>query len=338
MTINPEFAPDFANFTDGFGTLPGVLDAAPVTRPMSSVAYDDWLVYTLAEDSSPQKHTAGALLNRFIRLQGRSASEIAAFAKREGVLELCEEHGVPRHHGYTRKSIRRPGSGACPLSHEEELGGYLTAREPLELWRRYSRRAGGLIYISALLAIGESVPGQLWQDSALAEIDYASPAAKGAEIQQQLIASAINRWCSLGRLRIRIEWNDGAPETRFWSPGLFGRVGLALVQAVGRTGGLAHCSHCNLLYLPSRKPPNAFCCSAVMSWSRNTTAEYSRKARWISARTASPSGSRVAGTARNCLRGRDGPTLKRARLRRESVSCRVASIANPLEGSRARDG
>jgi len=234
------------------------------------------------------------LLEQFVDLTQEDAPApraIEAYARRWGVLEICE-HALPRTHNPRRQpSIPRlaedPGAagwqpwqdGCYPLGYvpfgvatpKGRTSPHYECWEPLRSWARVSRRARALLNIAARLHGGARGPVEDWHLLLGGDetIESWSSRRKQTELsddhirryygsrlneERSRLSGQLNDWLELGNVRPVLTWAQQGPELRTWIHGLFGAIALQLVLAVARTEALAICSHCARSYLPKRKP------------------------------------------------------------------------------------
>lgn len=194
---------------------------------------------------------------QFIDLRAGTDADILKYAKRWGVLELCEKHRLPTTHMFP-----------C-----QPLG---TAGEYLDEWRAYAKIAAAILEISQRLDDGKLGALQDWK--ALRETNWfsleldwmktgyrwtASRRLHAETEEKMLIAHFINQWLALGNVRPRAEWfnaNKGLT-VRLGIRGLFGALAVQLLEIAGRYV-LAACSECRKFYYPRRRPKasqNRYC-------------------------------------------------------------------------------
>lgn len=85
-----------------------------------------------------------SLLEKFLMLHDRPTSDILAFAKRWGVLEICK-HGLP-----------------CTHSNCHPLEDRLSYWEPIQAWRSFSVQARAVLEIAASLRKGQPASMASW--------------------------------------------------------------------------------------------------------------------------------------------------------------------------------
>lgn len=232
------------------GFLPEPLNPDPVPAPDDASIDGEDLHYRYPIDSDGPLATVGpGLLETFAGLHSQSTLEaIPEFALKHGVLELCE-HGTPRQHTAVRTSTRKRGFQGCPPLGSRTKGGHRYAFEPLARWMIYSRRAEALLRITSDLTMGGATSAQHWEWLGLSEFASAAPRE-----QREAVATVVGRWLALGHARPRLSWGDAGPLIQMRSPGVFGRIGLSLLQSIAGAGSFAICSSCGRAYAPARRP------------------------------------------------------------------------------------
>jgi hypothetical protein len=234
------------------------------------------------------------LLESFWCLRNASPAEILQFARKHGVLELCEEHGVPASHSHpncewmlasTDGSVPwAPGAWAC---------------EPLAIWRRFATQAYALAKVASRVLIGQLGLPEDWDDvdfrmaddrvwlspHAYAEVlspANSTPVFRGARedlllepegraipifdaagnewdpltLEKHVIKWRIAWWFRIGNVGPIFTWrNDEKPAIEFGGDGLFGAIALQIALALGQSAGLAICDHCHEFYRPPHRRP-----------------------------------------------------------------------------------
>lgn len=186
------------------------------------------------------------MLTAFMGLGDKPAEAVLGFAKKYGVLGLCE-HDVPAS-----------GHGDCVAR------GWRTPQcwEPVEVWHMFAREALALTRIAGRLLQGQTGRAEDWQ------VVYGRTKRNGERIpwwQQHLdvervkVAMVANEWLSLGRVRPVVDWRHShkKPSVRLGGHGLFGALALQLALAVGQSPGFAICVHCRQEYPPTARRPKA---------------------------------------------------------------------------------
>jgi hypothetical protein len=196
------------------------------------------------------------MLRRFVGLADAPPTKVVAFARTWGPLGICE-HGLPSSHSIDCEPVGWNGRGGW---------------EPVEIWRRYARRARALLLVSDRLRTGS--PGDIEELRPLARDLAAVLLAAGRfgggtrtrvcpPDWWTLVNSVVNRWLVEGDVRPRLlmSGNDARPRLaltptwRFPVPefSLFGVLGMQLAFAASGEKGLAFCSACGGGFEPGRQ-------------------------------------------------------------------------------------
>jgi len=228
------------------------------------------------------------MLEKFAQLGASghdSGQAVLTYARKWGLLDLCQHH-LPIDHedlqvpislavtGMTRINVVLPGQ--CRSF--SVLGG-----EPVSTWLYWSRQAAAILAILSRLREREwaraadwSTLGQegLWMEGAPEGFDMfrrhaelcTNSLVKGygmedgstaesekarREFEQSVASGAIATWLRLAGAAYELRWpSDGAPLVGFRVNGLFGALGLQLLQAAADSTGFAICAGCpNLIAL-----------------------------------------------------------------------------------------
>jgi hypothetical protein len=186
-------------------------------------------------------------LSRFIELHEATAEEILAYARDWGVIGFCA-HGLPASHNHYPFGV---SNGVPPC---EPLSSWGRLRDPLNLWREYSRRAKGLWQVGIKLDQGRQILASDWEIAGDGLAERAKLLGARATIAEQL-----SDWMVFGQVRPVFAWNR---ERKDWEisigaqtfPNLFGLLAIRLMLAVSDKDGFAICTICNGWYMPNRRP------------------------------------------------------------------------------------
>jgi hypothetical protein len=215
------------------------------------------------------------LLWEFVKLADSSDETIETFARKWGPLGLCEKHHAALCHDAiydqpeSKPALRQMPdlffAPICPPSIERK-GVY---SEPIEHWRRYSRRAGALVRVAGHVRLGQTAAPTDWQ---------ILTGSDGPENPFVRLGGAFNLWAWLSDLRptVAVHPRTGTLQLCLVSHsanflpdlqgrlghavgfrgGLFGALATHLLLATTGGAGLAFCSNpdCRTLYRPSRIP------------------------------------------------------------------------------------
>lgn len=223
---------------------------------------------------------APGLFEDFPALADAPAERVLRYAKRWGVLQLCD-HGFPEGHAnhYWPSRPARTAWGQRPTDAEvpRDFKRYGVPYDRLVCicrgseedqpwcdiadWRTWARRAQATLTIAAALH-GDRLPkadewltalepGKVWGH----KVDL----PKSPREARDELTSLVNYWLTLGRVASRLEAKDTRLALLIWSNGLFGHLAVQLsLAACGH--GLALCSSCGRGYAPSRRPRNGERC------------------------------------------------------------------------------
>ncbi len=207
-------------------------------------------------------------LDGFIKLADGSDDDILSFARRRGVLDLCQ-HGLAvgqpdiRYWMFDHRGIEQ--CSPHPWPEGAPVGVPETGKEHVDFWRAWSRRARALLHIAGALhcrRAGENVDWQALAEPLPGEGDWGySPwflpsAGKSADRDAPLLQELIYQWVATGQVAPRLTSNsDGDFVVRFACGRygrLFGVIGFQLMLRAAKTGSLAVCCACGVLYKPTR--------------------------------------------------------------------------------------
>lgn len=166
------------------------------------------------------------LLGNFIRLHDADDDRILKFARKWGMLYLCE-HGLPARH---------TGDVCLPLGKWIGLNG--RNHEPIEGWRIYSRKAHELLNEAA----------KLYEEIRNRNIDHDLLNRQGR------VAKDIQLWLDQAGTNVEFFWAENKQRVKLGTHSLFGALSVQLMALVSKTRGLAICSNCGEIYIPSRSP------------------------------------------------------------------------------------
>lgn len=261
------------------------------------------LKWERGSDTHVAEPTTG-LLGGFARLSRQSDEEIAAFARRMGVLFWKSDD---RGHGSwcAACTVARGGSLGADLPHAFLEHG----AEPVDAWRRIAADIRGCLVIAARFAKEEKVSPDEWAlfgnlvgvrslglDGALDDaVSVRAPSNQEAMIDSSgalgyigvmgapsfVVMHLVN--VMLARTVTRLVLHpDGTRALQIEPSGLLGEIGLQLARAVVNTTAFAVCSGCGEMFAPSRKPragERAWCeqCRAARQPQRAAQRDYARR-------------------------------------------------------------
>jgi hypothetical protein len=215
--------------------------------------------------STPEKardliRPSANLLTAFIELADADPDRILAYARRHGVLEICE-HGLPRSHKPGPHVSGAPaGLFTCdPLGwHDrfEQPAAWWFGYEPLDAWRFWSRQARTVVNIAAELHLDRVGRPEDWKI-----VFERSPAPRNAPwwkqdvaVDRGQLARVVQEWLDIADVRPRAEWPQSGPSLRLFGRGLFGALSIQLLLSAWKTTAIAVCSSCGSAYAPVRRP------------------------------------------------------------------------------------
>ena len=230
--------------------------------------------------ASPESHVrrpGPRVLLDFLALADGSGEHVRAYARKWGVLGICNEHGLPFSHRWQQpkdvmtataeaagialwsfgEDPNSPGPSAprCRLlgSHGHESMPNADAWEPLAAWRHFAGEARALLEVTDRLKDGKRSDLSVWQQ--IAELRYTQkvPRATDARI---CISRAVNRWLAWGDVRPSLTWPVGhkAVTVTLVGSALFSVLAMQLAYAIIGRGGFAFCSGCGMPYETPRRP------------------------------------------------------------------------------------
>jgi len=225
------------------------------------------LVWLRSDSTPPLGHMASqhpAMLREFVRLSNAPASKIVEYARKWGVLGVCEQHGLPGNHsdwrGAFASTCSAPTLAGESLGSNDPLAWHESpeqfAWEPLAEWRLFARKAQAMIAIGSSLHHGGPVDERYWHDlHAPYPKEVVPPPPSSALMTQIDLSGRVTQWLRMAGISPEYIWLYGeGPKLRFQPHGLFGALGLALGTALAQKYGTAICSYCHTQYFPSRQP------------------------------------------------------------------------------------
>jgi hypothetical protein len=196
---------------------------------------------------SERVSAAPGMLEQFVALSDASAEQIAAYARRWGVLGLCEPHHRPMT-GLTGPFHAKSRSHA-------NCGSMSVNREPITAWRRLAKPMRSVM----LLAAAGDDPDELrrpenWRGLGRRHLDAlrAEPALAARDVRI-FVRTIVGRLLVAADVRITLDHWGGAG-LAIGGYGVLGALALELAIVVTGTRGFAMCSSCGRPYVPSRRP------------------------------------------------------------------------------------
>ena len=187
------------------------------------------------------------LLQHFVELAEAPDQKILLYARRWGVLEICE-HGLPAcHHDLDNAYCVPQGAGDSHFW------------ESISAWRTYATLFRSLLNIAARLSSGR--PGHPFDwDLVIAIQRFGDHFHKGGVAFDHLkLEIAMNVLLAQSGVRPLVRLTKGNWQVQFAGGhmigcGLFGAIVCQLMLAVTRTEGIEICSACGNAYFPARRP------------------------------------------------------------------------------------
>lgn len=200
----------------------------------------------------------GDLVESFTRLRGGEPQDYLRFAKRWGVLGLCE-HDLPYMHNWPTP----PDGGCSPRECLRKLPATLTGKtkteerfyhwEPLEIWRQLVSKTNAWLNLAAAYHLGKRGLKEDWRVFGCKSV----PAPKKRAIRLMNWIDAQLRRSSV--YPTVVERPDRGFSVEYCPLGNFnvgGALALQLLLALCRTDGLSHCDGCGNTYVVTGRRPN----------------------------------------------------------------------------------
>jgi hypothetical protein len=236
-------------------------------------------------------------LNDFIALADAPDEQIAAYARKWGVLGVCS-HGCARTHPPHLGATGMLSGHCTPLGWEHcapPERAFTRAHEPLQYWRCLARQARGMLQLASALHRGVASHPDIWDDLQLGPEQTSMGRSESTGWPNFFLTALVNQWLVNGDVRPHFAWNlDGAGPAvtlgvsplpisddflealahlmpDYQGTSLFGALAVQLLLACSRAEGLAICSSCGTPYVPPRRPSasrHRFCtkCGVRASW------------------------------------------------------------------------
>jgi hypothetical protein len=283
------------------------LDGEGLARPVPSRGWlklfkvtleGEYLVSSLEHEIVECEPLGTDLLQAFTKLRDASPTQIADFAQRYGVLELCQHH-LPRTHWdlVTSDPDAIPQPGCVSLSCPDKLG---YSQEPIEDWKNLARGLSAVLRVAAdlhrslpvaldtwkdICALGTGARHSFWQH--LERCEHLSLTDRHTYHRRHL-SRVINWLTQVAHVHPWFRWSDTGTGIEFGGPavsGLFGHLILQLILAVNKKEAFAVCTKCSKEYLPSRRPAQSrknFCpdCRNASVPQKEAALRYWRKTGW----------------------------------------------------------
>jgi hypothetical protein len=185
------------------------------------------------------------VLPAFARLAEASADGVLRFARKWGLLNLCE-CGLPASHNpHPYPPIRAGIDPSC----------WPTYVEPVAVWQQFARQARAILAIAGCLHQGRVGRPEDWAVVYEVSGRQAPWWDQIPDLEQDILARVVGEWLRLGNVRPELRWEvEGRVEVILSHAGLFGAVTRELAFAVANISGLATCAGCGTAFAPTRQP------------------------------------------------------------------------------------
>lgn len=233
-----------------------------------------------------------SLLAAFTRLADKAPDQLLEFARRFGPLGLCRHGSAMGHRVQSERcydsTLKR--EGLIATRGKGDLTPWPVAKESIDAWRRYVRRANGILTIARELHLDRRARKQEWESLAEGSPFIAvlmSRSISTVADQKRTLAGVLNFWLDECQVTLALDWSgpvidfrlapshpagfsaigplrsDPIPEDiKQWSAlrgrtivrpleiGVLGAIGAELLWAVMQREGLVRCSACSGWYDP----------------------------------------------------------------------------------------
>jgi len=193
--------------------------------------------------------TTKGMLDAFVRV--REGNDVLRFAKRYGILELCE-HSLPMANGSPSR---------CAAGYSCRPRGWPgLCWDPIDGWLRFVRQAKGMLGIAAALNQGKTPDGIHWTNADHRDLSEETTtfgkylSSEDLNFQQHLLARSIGEWLRMGEVEPLFTWPESGPAIGFIGT-TFGTLAAQLMFVVSKSQALAVCSGCGQPYLRRGKKP-----------------------------------------------------------------------------------
>ena len=205
----------------------------------------DVLRWNVVDPDTREKKAPTDLLERFVHLSDADPKRILDFARKWGVLGICEQHGLPHTHnpGYATNGQH----GCWPQGWPGECW------EPIEKWRSLARRFAACLRLAVAIDVGKKGEFNDWQVAQHSDVPQNLAQAR------QWLSWDVGGWVVIGQVIPEMQYKGGAWVLEHYAHGvvnLFGTLAYRLMIAVARTDGLATCCACGESYVIAVRRPN----------------------------------------------------------------------------------
>lgn len=192
------------------------------------------------------------VLDAFRRIRGEQG--VLRFAKRYGVMELCEEHSLPTPHNPPRE-----GHAGCRIA-----GSYSDQFEPVEAWLVLARAVDAFVKLVSDTGKDRRGADEEWTilidtfPSTRDWVELSSGSDRPADplFHRRVLETILGWWIEWGDVRPRLHWLRAArPQFELGARNTFGTIATQLMLLVGQARDLALCSGCGDTYLREGRRP-----------------------------------------------------------------------------------
>jgi hypothetical protein len=202
------------------------------------------------------------LIDDFVKLADKSPEDIRDFARRWGVLMICE-HGRPGGHAWPGVPEEDMLNGREPLKPCAPRGWPDECWEPLDAWYTLAHEACAMIHVAAALYTEKSAKRGYWHmlvyrrwcgaEGGEPSLDMLNQ-PRHAVSARAFLEDSVCQWLAWGAVQPRFVWPANKdPMIEFDGYGLFGALAAQLLGTLSRRGW-AVCTECRHSYDPVRRP------------------------------------------------------------------------------------
>lgn len=210
-----------------------------------------------------RKRPGPGLLEDFLSLaEDDSGKRIVAYAKRWGVLNICE-HDLPCSHNPPAWDYDTgvPGFASTfdscrPRTHGDPIFRKATDFnwEPLEVWREYARVFRALVGVAGRLSEGAPSSPSQWEALCDGPLFFlrgngSSSWPRSAVDTAALLTDALTILLGLAGVRPHVAVVGERPAVTLGAPNLFGALTMQALMASSAAGGFYFCSGCGLPFV-----------------------------------------------------------------------------------------
>ena len=244
---------ELAGFCRETGQLERLLPIGELRVPNHVELEEEGLCWGMDARQPITRRPGPPILRDFVRLADGDGPQIRAYARRWGILGICE-HGLPFCHAGNEGGMPR-----CRPLRREDLGWRFDGWEPLERWWHFARQARAMLNLAANLHTDRPGQPEDWQvvvHHPKQPVPWWRPSVEAEWI---LLSSVVQEWIRIGDVRPvlargptqgrQVEFGSSAGGAR-----LFETLACQLLFTMTRVTGVAVCSACAAIYTPRRRP------------------------------------------------------------------------------------